>query len=286
MSPSLRTFMESIAIGVGLTGFTYIVGIMAGWIPIDVVNWLEVLAVFTSYSCTYMCVRQSRWNYPIGILTTFLYSWFFWTAAPEPAKAMAVFNLYLVGSLTFGYFRWGPDGNPRRVSRVESKYVPAYLGVTAAVALLLYVATLFGAKIGLLEASIVVVSALAQFLLDNKKIETWAVWAVVNVASIYFYYEQGWYLVMFQYVFFLMNTIWGFVAWAESKRQDEAHAYEAIIDDGINKLLKNDPNIVSQYTAAPEVMQNWLITELLKMNPLLDPSRMRDRIVFRMGATV
>src|SRR5690606_37786162 len=125
-------------------------------------------------------------------------SWFYWTGEPEPAKALAIFNLYLVFSLTYGYFRWGPDGKPLTVSRVKPVWWLGYAAIGSVVGAMLWVATLYGAQITPLEATIFVIMGVAQFLLDNKKLETWAVWAVVNVLSIYFFWTQGWYLVMFQ----------------------------------------------------------------------------------------
>ncbi|MNK46298.1 Nicotinamide mononucleotide transporter [compost metagenome] len=217
MSQSKLIFFHSLGVALILTAVSYLVSFVVGWTHPSQTNWLEILAVFTSYSCTYMCVKQSRWNYPVGILTTFIYSWFYWTAQPEPATALAVFNLYLVFSLMFGYWRWGPDGNPRQISFVERNWWLGYVGIGAVIAGLLAIAIFgFGAKISGLEIGIVVLSGVAQFLLDNKKLETWAVWIVVNILSIYFYWTVGWYLVMFQYVFFLANAFWGAYEWRKS----------------------------------------------------------------------
>lgn len=216
MSRSQQIFIQSLGVGLILTIFSMGVSFSAGWTSPADFNWLEAFAVMTSYSCTYMCVRQSRWNYPMGILTTFLYSWFYWTA-PEPANALALFNLYLVFSLMFGYWRWGSDGDTRPVSHVQGNWWFAYLGVTGAVAGMLWIAIMFGAVISNMEIAIVVLSATAQFLLDNKKIETWAVWITVNILSIYFYWTAGWYLVAFQYIFFLGNAFWGWYEWHKSR---------------------------------------------------------------------
>lgn len=218
MSVQQQIFLQSLGVGLVLTSISYILGAQMHWFELSQTNWLEIFAVFTSYSCTYMCVRQSRWNYPMGILTTFIYSWFYWTA-PEPAYALAVFNLYLVGSLMFGYYRWGPDGNTRPVSFIQGNWWLAYIASGLAIFTALLMAVRFGAQVTQMEILIVVLSGVAQFMLDNKKIETWAVWIVVNVLSIYFYIEQGWYLVAFQYVFFLGNAVWGAYEWNKSRKQ-------------------------------------------------------------------
>ena len=67
-----RDFAESLLVGTTLTGLSYIVGLAAGWIT--ELNWLELFAVFTSYACTYLCVKERRINYPVGAISTAAYA--------------------------------------------------------------------------------------------------------------------------------------------------------------------------------------------------------------------
>ena len=210
MYRSFIILLQSLGIGMVLTLGTFIIGLQVGWI--EKMDWLQAGAVLTGYSSVYMCVFQSRWNYPMGVITTFLYSWFYWTA-DVPAPALAIFNLYMVFSLMFGYWRWGPDGKPIPVTSLPMTWVPAYVGYGVFIGALLWIAVQFGAVISPLESAIVIGSGVAQLLLDNKRIETWYVWMVVNIASIYFYWDATWYLVMFQYVFLLANVFWGYRQW-------------------------------------------------------------------------
>jgi nicotinamide mononucleotide transporter len=50
-------------------------------------------------------------------------------------------------------------------------------------------------------------------MLDNKKLENWHVWALVNIFAIYTYFSAGLALAGFQYIFFLANTVYGYYAW-------------------------------------------------------------------------
>lgn len=205
----MNIWLKSSIIALIATSVSYVVSHMMGWT--DSLNWLEVSAVFTSYMCTFMCVHQTRWNYPIGVLTTFLYSWLFYQ---WEMYGVAVFNLYLVFSLTYGWFRWGPDTNTRPISRVHGGWWLGYIGIGAGIYGLLWaVNTYFNITMSLTEIYIVVLSGVAQFLLDNKKLENWFVWIVVNILSIHFYFQGGLYLVAFQYLFFLGNAFYGLWTW-------------------------------------------------------------------------
>lgn len=181
-------------------------------------NWqfslVEMLAVWTSFICTLLCVYQSRWNYPVGIVSTALLSYSFFGA--ELYGSMAL-NLYLIPTLIYGWYVWGPDSDTRPVQSVQIQDIWKYVVATGivfigAVTLIKH----FGGTLPAWDATILVGSVLAQFLLDRKKIETWAVWAAVNIVSIWLYFNSGLYLLGMQFVLFLGNTIYGYISWRKT----------------------------------------------------------------------
>lgn len=213
-----RDLIESFAVGVILTTLSYIVGLAMKWLP--ALNWLEVFAVFTSYASTYLCVKERRANYPIGAVSTAAYAILFLQSG---LLSSAVLNAYLTPTLIYGWLRWRRDTDTRPVTHVQLKWIPAYLlvaGLGYAGAAL--ISSKLGGTMAWTDAMILAATILAQFLLDNKKLENWLVWAVVNVFAIYTYATMGLPLVAFQYVFFLMNTVYGFVIWRRSKRATDA----------------------------------------------------------------
>lgn len=214
---SKRNVIEGTFIGVFLTALSYGLGLALGWI--DSVNYLEAFAVLTSYVCTYLCVKERRINYPIGAISTAAYCLLF---IQSDLVASAVLNAYLTPTLVYGWFRWRKDTVARPVARLQLRWVPVYLAVTAVV--------FFGAR-ALVEALggtlattdtlILVGTVLAQFLMDNKKWENWLVWAAVNMFAIYTYFTAGLTIVGFQYIFFLANTVFGAVVWWNSMKSTE-----------------------------------------------------------------
>lgn len=211
-----KYIFESIHLAVVLTAVSYIVGLQAGWIT--ELNWLEVFAVFTSYSCTWLCTRQSRWNYPIGVITTAAYSLLFYQWG---MLALAIFNLYLVFSLIYGWFRWGSDDNTRPVTRIPLKWYTGYGAIGLAILGLFLLANVLFNPAGLsalnpIDVGLAVASGIAQLMLDNKKLENWTLWAVIDVVSIPFFIHSGLTLAAFQYIFFLGNTIIGHVQWKKT----------------------------------------------------------------------
>lgn len=216
MTDSKKDYRDAIAIAFTLTGVSYVVGALFGWI--DGLNWLEVFAVWTSYASTYLCVKQRRFNYVFGAISTAAYSILFFQ---QGLVASMLLNLYLTPALVYGWIRWKSDTETRPVGHLQWRWVPVYAVATGlayfgAVAL----STAFGGAFAPLDSVILIGSMLAQFLLDNKKIETWIVWAIVNVAAIYLYFTSGLALAGFQYIFFLANTVYGWYSWKRSMIND------------------------------------------------------------------
>lgn len=209
---SLRTLDligYSFLFGALMTGVSYVVGLQAGWI--SGIPVLECVSVFCSYACTYLCVKQSRWNYPLGMVATLSLAWL---AYGQGLYGQVALNIYLPIALIYGWWRWGPDEKTRTVKHLELVWVPVYIAVTVACYVAVYVAvSAVGGTIPQVDAAILVLSILAQFLLDNKKVETWLVWIFVNILSIWLFFDQGLYLIAFQFVFFLGNAFWGWWSW-------------------------------------------------------------------------
>jgi nicotinamide mononucleotide transporter len=205
--------LDSIVIAIIATGASYALGLGFGWI--DTVNWLEAFAVFTSYSCTWLCVRQRRINYPIGAVSTAAYCVLFWQAGLLASMAL---NAYLTPALLYGWIRWRRDSDTRPVGRVALKWAPVYLIATGLAYLgILWIVGSLGATLAFTDSFILVGSILAQFLLDNKKIENWWVWAIVDGVAIYTYFSAGLFVAGVQYVVFFANCFVGLAAWNRSK---------------------------------------------------------------------
>lgn len=226
-----KDYKNAALVAVFLTALSYIIGIAFGWIT--GVVWLEAFAVITSYACVWLCDHQRRFQYIVGAITTVAYSVLFWQSA---LVASAIVNAYLAIQLVYGWFRWRPDEITRPVTRTSLKEVPLYLLATAALfGGAFWITTAFGGAMAALDVAILCGNVLAQWMLDNKKLENWAVWAAVNVLSIVVYARAGLPLVALQYVAFLANTVYGWVKWSKSREVADPLA-DRYLDQNWNEL--------------------------------------------------
>lgn len=203
---------QGVIIGIALTVLSYGVGLGMGWIT--TLSLLEAFAVFTSYVCTFLCVMERRVNYPIGAISTAAYCVLFYQYGLVASMAI---NAFLAVYLIYGWIRWKSDEDTRPITRMSIKDWILTVAVAGTGYLVIVgLATAFGGTLAWTDSVIFAGTILAQFMLDNKKLENWGIWALVNVFAIYTYGTAGLTLVAFQYIFFLANTAYGFWTWKQN----------------------------------------------------------------------
>jgi len=222
-------------VGFVLTGATTLIGLGLGWIT--EVNLLELFAVMTSYTCTYLCAMQVRWQYIFAAVTTVLYVILFYQWG---LYGSALANAYLPIALIYGWFRWGRDDDTRTVTWTNPKHYILYAGLgIIGWAATYYAAQGLGFTIPVMDSAILVLTIMAQFMMDNKKLENWIVWAVLNVIAIGLYFQTGLYLAAMQYMIFLVWTVISFLLWRNSMfpvvtRRFYQDNHEQALDDALS----------------------------------------------------
>lgn len=182
-----------------------------GFAVTGTVNWWEVASVGFSFATVWLCVKQSRWNYPLNVLSVILLSYVFWQAGLYGSMAL---NLYLIFPLIYGWFVWGSDKNTKPVQHVSLRSLPLYAVATGltwwgASALI----TALGGVMSVLDGWLLVGSILAQYLLDRKKLEAWLVFVLVNIVSIFVYFQAGLPVLALQFGLFLINAVVAYFIW-------------------------------------------------------------------------
>lgn len=201
---------QSLVIATVITGL-----LVLGSLALDVpVNWFETASVFFSFACTWLCVKQVRFNYVFGVVSTSLLSYVFFTSGLYGSMAL---NLYLIPTVIIGWFMWHKDTETKPVQHAKPRSAWLYVLFTALTYFgALGIITLAGGEMAALDGWLLIGSVLAQYLLDRKKIETWMVWVAVNIVSVYVYFQAGLYLLVFQFALFLINAIYAYFQWRKT----------------------------------------------------------------------
>lgn len=208
MSRTKRAIFEALILATVITGLLVLAQSYFTDTPL---NWFETAAVYFSFGSTWLCTRQVRFNYVFGLVSTMLLSYVFYTSGLFGSMAL---NLYLIPTVIYGWFVWGKDATTRPVMHVTAKASVLYVAFTALTWIgAFYTIRALGGTMGGLDGWLLIGSILAQYLLDRKKIETWVIWSLVNVVSVYVYFSNGLYLLAAQFLFFLANAVFAYFQW-------------------------------------------------------------------------
>lgn len=222
MIQTRKSILEAFILATGITGIL----LLATYLANNEINWIETASVFFSFACTWLCTRQVRFNYVLAVISTVLLSITFWQAGLFGSMAL---NIYLIPTVIIGWFMWGKDTRPRKVEHVKPKKIVFYIiftGLTWVGAL--FVIDYFGGNLAILDGWLLVGTVFAQFLLDRKKIETWIIWIIVNIVSIYVYFESGLYLLAGQFALFLANAVFAWFQWRKTMKLQNAIEKETV----------------------------------------------------------
>ena len=61
----------------------------------------------------------------------------------------------------------------------------------------------------------------AQFLMMRRRLESWVLWIIVDVIAIGLYWYKAVPFVALLYLIFLVNAVYGFVAWRKAMQRPE-----------------------------------------------------------------
>jgi nicotinamide mononucleotide transporter len=181
---------------------------------------LEIVAAVSGLLCVYLTMRQNIWCWPVGLVQIVLYVYLFWVVKLYSDVILQVVFLVLQ---FYGWYNWlhgGEDHGELKVSRLPPALLLLWIGAgaaaTAAVGTAMAVYT--DAALPYWDASGMVYSLIAQWLMTRKKLESWLFWIAVDVLSVGIYLAKSLYPTAGLYaVFFCMATM-GLIEWARSYR--------------------------------------------------------------------
>lgn len=211
-------FTLAALIGITLTTATFLLAYSVGWLT-DAPNWFEVAASTLNYGATFLAIKQRRGVYVLGFVASGLFAVAYFQ---YNLLASSFLSLYLVGQLIYGYFRWGPDAASRPVHKFQWKWAWAYaLATIGTYAGAVIIVTLLGGSFAFWDAAILVLTILAQWLMDNKVLSSWFVWTAVNVIGVTLYATAGAPFAAVQQLIFGLANIYGFFLWRRSMLEKE-----------------------------------------------------------------
>ena len=185
------------------------------------IQTLEFPAALFGLCNVYLAAHANRWNWLFGIATTSLYIIIFLNVKLYADTGLQ--GVFLL--LQFhGYYQWLYGGTNRTTLVIEranlQTWVKAGLATITILSFLTYLLTRFTDSTTVYsDALITTLSLIAQWMFNNKWLENWLLWIVVDVISVGVYLEKSLYFTSVLYALLLIIAIFGYLHWKSFSTQ-------------------------------------------------------------------
>ncbi len=201
-------------------------------------NYIEVFGAVTGIIYVFLEIRQTIWLWPVGIITSAVYIWVFFTSKIYADMSLQIY--YLVISI-LGWYWWArgserraqssgqelEGGNGRRgEGEKEELQVTRITLKTGIVLAIVFVLLYFGmwlilnrltdSPVPVRDAFITSLSIVATWMLARKIYEHWYLWIIVNFVSAVLFLTRGLYPTVILYVVYGVMSFGGLVAWKKT----------------------------------------------------------------------
>lgn len=190
------------------------------WAGIIGASWMEQLATVLGLLGVGLTIRQSLWNFPVGLVQVTLSGVVFYQARLYADMKLQVFFFAV---LAYGWWHWARPGGNRKVlpvTRLSRGAIAACVGTGLAGTLLWgwYLQARTDAAMPYRDAFIASFSILSQWLQARKKLENWIGWMIVNAAAVAVYWIAGlhWFAVL--YLLFFILAVGGHREWLKAEK--------------------------------------------------------------------
>lgn len=182
------------------------------------VNWLEVAGFVLGLINIVLLVRRSVWNFPVAMVMVSLMGVVLFRSRLYSEAGLQGF-FFVVNA--YGWWLWskakgGESAVPVGWMGNRARAVWAVATALCSVSLGWIMHRFTNAALPFADSAITGASIAAQFLLSFRKIENWALWVMIDVASVCLYLYRDLYLFAVLYVAFGVLSVIGFRKWKSS----------------------------------------------------------------------
>lgn len=181
-------------------------------------NYIEIFGAVTGIIYVFLEIRQTIWLWPVGIVTSAVYIWVFFTS--KFYADMSLQGYYLVISI-LGWYWWVRGTGEKKellVTRLKFR-----TGMILAVVFVLlhgimwFVLSRFtDSPVPVWDAFITSLSIVATWMLARKIYEHWFLWIVVNFVSVALFLVKGLYPTVILYIVYGVMSFAGLAAWKKT----------------------------------------------------------------------
>ncbi|GAA71683.1 nicotinamide mononucleotide transporter [Pseudoalteromonas sp. BSi20439] len=186
-------------------------------------HW-EYIAVALSMAYLLLAIKENLWCWPAAFFSTLIYTIMYWNGA---LLMESLLNFYYMYMAVFGWVVWR-KGKANQAQRLITSWpvnrhiILIVLTTLASLAIGYVMQNYTHADFAYLDSFTTCFAVVTTYLVAKKVLENWLYWIVIDAASMYLYYEKGYYPTLVLFIFYTIMAAWGFKTWYEEYEQSQA----------------------------------------------------------------
>jgi nicotinamide mononucleotide transporter len=181
-------------------------------------NYIEIFGAIAGIVYVFLEIRQSIWLWPVGIITSAVYIWVFFTS--KFYADMSLQGYYLIISC-LGWYWWAKGAVRRAQSTVPGEEERAIVFLILFAIMWIVLSRLTDSPVPEWDSFLTSLSIVATWMLARKIYEHWLLWIVVNFVSVVLFLIRGLYPTVILYVVYGIMSFVGLTVWRKTIRNDE-----------------------------------------------------------------
>jgi nicotinamide mononucleotide transporter len=214
---------------------------------VSMMTYWELFAVILAVVYLLLAMKANIWCWLAAFVSTAIYTVLFWKVS---LLMESVLNIYYMGMALYGYWLWQQDGQPiptqqgRGAKHIHpsSQLGPIVLSwslnthlilisVTALISLGVgyLMANYTQASFPYLDAATTCFAVMTTYLVAKKVLENWLYWIVIDLVSIYLYFQKGLMLTTGLFMAYVLMAAMGYVMWRKRLESQTQHTGELAV---------------------------------------------------------
>lgn len=179
---------------------------------LNLIQILEITVIITTLLYNYFLIKQQRICWYFGFLASVLGVFIFYK---KDLIGQVILHVFYALMALYGWFIWANKNKPLSVFKWNyTKHLTTILfGLLAVIGSFYFIKFKIDHEVKVLDVLITVFCFIATFKEAHKIVSAWLYWIVLNLASMFLYYESNlkiYALLMFVYA---IISIKGYLAW-------------------------------------------------------------------------
>lgn len=179
---------------------------------------IELVAVVFGLLSVILTIRQNIWCWPVGLIQVLLFVGIFYDAKLYSDMVLHVIYIFLQ---CYGWYYWLYGDRGKQIIVVQKLTTSEFVWWSLAIVVL---TAIWGslmqywtdASFAFADAFIMMASLAAQWLMAQKKLQSWYFWIAVDIIAIVVYWQKDLHLTALLYFLFLGLAGLGWISWHHS----------------------------------------------------------------------